>query len=48
MRSYYTKDRHRDLGREDEINRYTFQNEDSFVDRGKEFFIGIRPRRRFQ
>ncbi|KAK1756011.1 hypothetical protein QBC47DRAFT_201957 [Echria macrotheca] len=43
LRSYYTRDRHRDLGREDEINRYTFQNEDSFVDRGKEIFIGIRP-----
>jgi SAP domain-containing ribonucleoprotein len=43
MLSYYTKDRHRDLGREDEINRYTFENGDAFVDRGKEVFIGIRP-----
>ncbi|KAK0636896.1 hypothetical protein B0T17DRAFT_605469 [Bombardia bombarda] len=43
MRSYYTKDRYRDLGREDEINRYTFEHEESFVDRGKEVFIGIRP-----
>lgn len=43
MRSYYTKDRHRYLGREDEINRYTFENGDAFVDRGKEVFIGIRP-----
>ena len=43
MRSYYTKDRYRDLGREDEINRYTFENEDAFVDRGKEVFVGIRP-----
>ncbi|KAK0627248.1 hypothetical protein B0T14DRAFT_421921 [Immersiella caudata] len=43
MRSYYTKDRHRDLGREDEINRYTFENQDGFVDRGKENFVGIRP-----
>ncbi|KAK5657746.1 hypothetical protein OQA88_2819 [Cercophora sp. LCS_1] len=43
MRSYYTKDRDRDMGREDEINRYTFENGDGFVDRGKEVFIGIRP-----
>ncbi|KAK0643657.1 hypothetical protein B0T16DRAFT_187386 [Cercophora newfieldiana] len=43
MRSYYTKDRNRDLGREDEINRYTFENQDGFVDRGKENFVGIRP-----
>ncbi|KAL2024028.1 hypothetical protein VTK56DRAFT_263 [Thermocarpiscus australiensis] len=43
MNSYYTKDRHRDLGLPDEINRYTFENGDAFVDRGKEVFIGIRP-----
>ncbi|GAB1319096.1 SAP domain-containing protein [Madurella fahalii] len=43
MRSFYTKDRNKDLGREDEINRYTFENGDTFVDRGKEVFIGIRP-----
>ncbi|KAK4166041.1 hypothetical protein QBC43DRAFT_207066 [Cladorrhinum sp. PSN259] len=43
MRSYYTKDRYRDIGREDEINRYTFEAVDRFVDRGKEVFIGIRP-----
>ncbi|KAK4448082.1 hypothetical protein QBC34DRAFT_118525 [Podospora aff. communis PSN243] len=43
MRSYYTKDRYRDMGREDEINRYTFENQDGFVDRGKENFVGIRP-----
>ncbi|KAK4204902.1 hypothetical protein QBC40DRAFT_74619 [Triangularia verruculosa] len=42
MRSYYTQDRHRDMGREDEINRYTFENRSQFVDRGKEVFIGIR------
>lgn len=41
MRSYYTRDRARDLGRE--INRYSFENGDSFVDRGKEIFEGIRP-----
>ncbi|KAK3954525.1 hypothetical protein QBC32DRAFT_404126 [Pseudoneurospora amorphoporcata] len=43
MRSFYTRDRHRDMGREDEINRYTFEDADSFVDRGKEVFVGIRP-----
>ncbi|KAK3318650.1 hypothetical protein B0H66DRAFT_246336 [Apodospora peruviana] len=43
MRSYYTRDRHRDLGRPDEINRYTFEDGDQFVDRGKEVFVGIRP-----
>ncbi|KAK4174185.1 hypothetical protein QBC36DRAFT_292689 [Triangularia setosa] len=42
MQSYYTKDRYRDMGREDEINRYTFENGSQFVDRGKEVFIGIR------
>ncbi|KAF5600739.1 hypothetical protein FPANT_2122 [Fusarium pseudoanthophilum] len=41
MRSYYTNDRHRDVGRE--INRYSFENGTSFVDRGKEVFEGIRP-----
>lgn len=43
MRSYYTKDRYRDLGPVEDINRYTFENVDSFVDRGKEVFVGIRP-----
>ncbi|KAK3688381.1 hypothetical protein B0T22DRAFT_151824 [Podospora appendiculata] len=43
MRSYYTQDRHRDMGRADEINRYTFEDSDSFVDRGREVFVGIRP-----
>jgi len=43
MRSHYTQDRHRDMGREVEINRYTFENESQFVDRGKEVFVGIRP-----
>lgn len=32
MRSYYTNDRNRDVGRE--INRYSFENGTSFVDRG--------------
>lgn len=43
MHSYYTRDKYRDMGKEDEINRYTFENNDQFVDRGKEVFIGIRP-----
>ncbi|KAK0722098.1 hypothetical protein B0T26DRAFT_619560, partial [Lasiosphaeria miniovina] len=43
MRSYYTRDRNRDIGRPDEINRYTFEDVDAFVDRGKEVFVGIRP-----
>jgi len=43
MRKYYTQDRDRNLGRPDEINRYTFEQGDMFVDRGKENFIGIRP-----
>ncbi|PNH46742.1 hypothetical protein VD0004_g1455 [Verticillium dahliae] len=43
MRSHYTRDIHRDMGTEDEINRYTFESGDVFVDRGKEVFIGIRP-----
>jgi SAP domain-containing ribonucleoprotein len=43
MRSFYTKDKYRDLGKEDEINRYTFENVDAFVDRGREVFVGIRP-----
>ncbi|KAF5017898.1 hypothetical protein F66182_10145 [Fusarium sp. NRRL 66182] len=41
MRSFYTTHRNRDLGRE--INRYSFENGTSFVDRGKEVFEGIRP-----
>lgn len=41
MRASYTKDANRDLGRE--INRYSFENGDTFVDRGKEVFEGIRP-----
>ncbi|OIW31812.1 hypothetical protein CONLIGDRAFT_241328 [Coniochaeta ligniaria NRRL 30616] len=43
MRSFYTKDRYRDMGPVEDINRYTFENIDSFVDRGKEVFVGIRP-----
>ncbi|KAH6895273.1 hypothetical protein B0T10DRAFT_211799 [Thelonectria olida] len=41
MHSHYTTDRDRDLGRE--INRYSFEDGDTFVDRGKEVFEGIRP-----
>lgn len=41
MRSFYSTDRHRDLGRE--INRYSFESGVHFVDRGKEVFEGIRP-----
>jgi hypothetical protein len=41
MRSHYSTDRDRDFGRE--INRYSFENGTSFVDRGKEVFEGIRP-----
>ncbi|KAG6005812.1 hypothetical protein E4U21_007584 [Claviceps maximensis] len=40
MRSYYTRDK-RSLGRE--INRYSFEDGASFVDRGREIFEGIRP-----
>lgn len=40
MHSFYT-DRRGPYGRE--INRYSFENGDSFVDRGKEIFEGIRP-----
>jgi SAP domain-containing ribonucleoprotein len=43
MNAHITKDRRRDLGRPDEINRYTFEDGEDFVDRGKEAFIGIRP-----
>ncbi|KAH8912256.1 hypothetical protein BR93DRAFT_69753 [Coniochaeta sp. PMI_546] len=43
MRSFYTKDKYRDMGPVEDINRYTFENVDSFVDRGKEVFVGIRP-----
>ncbi|KAM0348998.1 hypothetical protein ACHAPU_003933 [Fusarium lateritium] len=41
MRSYYSSDHNRNFGRE--INRYSFENGTSFVDRGKEVFEGIRP-----
>ncbi|WYZ45310.1 hypothetical protein EsH8_VIII_000626 [Colletotrichum jinshuiense] len=43
MRSFYTQDLDRDMGAENEINRYTFEQGDNFVDRGQEVFIGIRP-----
>ncbi|KAM6533407.1 hypothetical protein FALCPG4_006393 [Fusarium falciforme] len=41
MRSFYSTDRDRDFGRD--INRYSFEDGASFVDRGKEVFEGIRP-----
>lgn len=41
MQRFYTTDVYRDFGRE--INRYSFELGDSFVDRGKEVFEGIRP-----
>lgn len=42
MRSYYKPGMSRkDMGRD--YNRYSFQQGDSFVDRGKEVFEGIRP-----
>ncbi|TEA21797.1 hypothetical protein C8034_v005435 [Colletotrichum sidae] len=43
MRSYYTQDLKRDMGPETDINRYTFEQGDNFVDRGQEVFVGIRP-----
>ncbi|CAI4210697.1 unnamed protein product [Parascedosporium putredinis] len=36
MRSYFTRDTQRDLGKE--INRYTFEDGARFVDRGQKFF----------
>ncbi|OAA68945.1 SAP domain protein [Cordyceps fumosorosea ARSEF 2679] len=41
MRSFYTADSRRPLGRD--FNRYSFESGDGFVDRGKEVFEGIRP-----
>ncbi|ATY65113.1 SAP domain [Cordyceps militaris] len=41
MRAFYTQDVRRVLGRD--INRYSFEDGDGFVDRGKEVFEGIRP-----
>ncbi|KAH7160281.1 hypothetical protein B0J13DRAFT_540882 [Dactylonectria estremocensis] len=41
MRSFYSTEHDRDLGRD--INRYSFESGDAFVDRGKEIFEGIRP-----
>ncbi|CAH0001420.1 unnamed protein product [Clonostachys byssicola] len=42
MRSFYKRDvDRRDLGRD--FNRYSFEDGDGFVDRGKEVFEGIRP-----
>lgn len=43
MRSYFTQDLKRDMGPESDINRYTFEQGESFVDRGHENFVGIRP-----
>lgn len=41
MRSFYSSVPSYDLGKD--YHRYTFENSDSFVDRGTEVFIGIRP-----
>ncbi|KAK2589670.1 hypothetical protein QQS21_012656 [Conoideocrella luteorostrata] len=41
MRYFYTHDINREMGRE--FNRYSFEDGDSFVDRGREVFEGIRP-----
>lgn len=41
MRSFYSSVPSNDLGKD--YHRYTFENSDSFVDRGTEVFIGIRP-----
>lgn len=41
MRSFYSSIPSNDLGKD--YHRYTFENSDSFVDRGTEVFIGIRP-----
>lgn len=41
MRSFYSKNAPSDLGKD--YHRFTFENTDSFVDRGVEVFIGIRP-----
>ncbi|ROW09610.1 hypothetical protein VMCG_02577 [Cytospora schulzeri] len=41
MRTFYSPNPPRDLGKD--YNRYTFEGGDSFVDRGTEVFVGIRP-----
>lgn len=41
MRSFYARDTPPDLGKD--YHRFTFESTDSFVDRGREVFIGIRP-----
>lgn len=41
MRSFYSRDPPADLGKD--YHRFTFENVDSFVNRGREVFIGIRP-----
>lgn len=41
MRSFYARDPPSDLGKD--YHRFTFENADAFVDRGREVFIGIRP-----
>lgn len=41
MRSFYSSIPSHDLGKD--YHRYTFENSESFVDRGTEVFIGIRP-----
>lgn len=42
LRSYYITDRYRANRLPHEINRYTFEMGDRFVDRGVEVFVGIR------
>lgn len=41
MRSFYSRNPPIDLGKD--YHRFTFENADAFVDRGREVFIGIRP-----
>ncbi|PSR80642.1 hypothetical protein BD289DRAFT_373642 [Coniella lustricola] len=41
MRSFYSREVPSDLGKD--YHRFTFENVDSFVNRGREVFIGIRP-----
>lgn len=41
MQSFYSRDPPSDLGKD--YHRFTFENVDAFVDRGREVFIGIRP-----
>lgn len=42
LNSFVSRDPDRELDRR-EINRYSYESRDSFIDRGKEQFVGIRP-----